>query len=76
MKSTVTVKLNTRLLDELRAIAACEGLSLSELLADQLAKIVGERRAFESARPRALKRLDQGMDLGFKPGPRADLYER
>lgn len=76
MKSSVTVRLDSHLLAEVRAVAACEGLSLNELLAGQLAKVVGERRAFESARQRALKRLDQGMDLGFKPGPRADLYER
>jgi len=76
MKTNVTLKVESGLLAEARAIAAREGRTISELLAEQLGVFVREQQSFERARERALARLEQGMDLGFTPAPsRAELHE-
>jgi hypothetical protein len=77
MKMNVTLKLDAEILKEARILAAEEGSSMSQLLADKLAELVRERRGYDRARKRALARLRTGMDLGWKrPGSRDELHER
>jgi hypothetical protein len=77
MKINITLKLDADLLREARVMAAQEGTSVSAMLAARLEKIVRERRAYDSARRRALARLKQGFDLRWTP-PRSrdELHER
>ena len=77
MKTNVTLKLDTGLLQEARMLAAAEGRSISALLTDRLEALVRERKAFERARRRAVARLHAGIELRWTP-PRSrdDLHER
>jgi hypothetical protein len=77
MKTNITLKLDAEVLREIRILAAEEGSSVSALLAEKLEEIVRERKGYDRARKRALKRLRQGFDLGWSPsGSRAELHER
>jgi len=58
-------------------MAANEGTSISALLAERLEKIVRERKAYDTARRRALSRLKKGFDLRWTPAhSRDELHER
>ena len=77
MKRNVTLKLDADVLKEARVLAAEEGSSMSQLLAEKLEELVRERRGYDRARKRALSRLRTGMDLGWtRPGSRDELHER
>ena len=77
MKRNVTLKLDAEILKEARVLAAEEGSSMSQMLADKLEDLVHERKGFNRARKRALSRLRVGLDLGWtRPGSRDELHER
>jgi hypothetical protein len=77
MKTNVTLKLDASLLREIRILAAEEGTSISAMLAARLEQIVRERKNYERSRRRALARLREGMNLGWKrPASRDEIYER
>jgi Family of unknown function (DUF6364) len=77
MKTNITLKLDADLVREARIIAAEQGTSISSLLGERLESMVRERKAYESARRRALARLRHGFNLGWSPaGSRAELHER
>ncbi|HEV2196807.1 MAG TPA: hypothetical protein VGR55_14580 [Candidatus Acidoferrum sp.] len=77
MKRNVTLKLDAEILKEARVLAAEEGSSMSQMLADKLEELVRERKGFDRARKRALSRLRVGLDLGWRrPGSREELHER
>jgi hypothetical protein len=77
MKTTVTLTLDADLLSEVRSVAADDGRSISALLIDHLQAIVRERKAFDKARRRALRRLREGLDLQWTPQRSRDpLHER
>lgn len=77
MKTNVTLKLDSKLLREIRVLAAQEGTSISALLADRLEKLVRERRGYEAARRRALAELKKGYDIGWEPpASRDELHDR
>lgn len=77
MKTNVTLKVEDKLLREVRILAAEQNTSISGLLAEQLEKLIEDRRSYERAKKRALKRLREGLDLHFTP-PRSrdELHER
>ncbi|HET7209374.1 MAG TPA: hypothetical protein VFI95_22550 [Terriglobales bacterium] len=77
MKTNITLKLESDLLREVRILAAQEGTSISALLSDKLEKMVRERKAYDRARNRALRRLRAGIELNWEP-PRSrdELHER
>jgi hypothetical protein len=77
MKTPVTLTVDADLLREVRSMAADEGRSISALLIDHLQAIVRERKAFEKARRRALRRLRVGLDLQWTPQRSRDpLHDR
>ena len=77
MKTNITLKLDTAVLREIRILAAEEGSSISALLAAKLEEIVRERKRYDRARRRALTRLRDGFNLGWRPpASRAELHER
>src|SRR5437588_4141458 len=63
VKAKVTFRIDADLLREARLLAAEEGRSVSALLSDFLARLVGDRDAFHKARHRALARLRRGLYL-------------
>lgn len=77
MKTNITLKLDANLVREARILAAAEGTSVSRLLADRLEDLVRQRKAYDTARRRALARLRKGFDLRWTP-PRSrdELHER
>lgn len=77
MKTNLTLKLDEELVRAARVLAAQQNTSISQLMTEQLQKIVESRQAYERAKKRALKRLRNGMDLNFTP-PRSrdELHER
>jgi len=77
MKSNLTLKLEADLIREVRVLAAEQGTSISALLSERLERMVRERKAYDSARRRALARLNDGYDLHWKrPHSRDELHER
>lgn len=77
MKTKITLTIDVELLQAAGAVAVAEGRSLSSLLVDQLVAIVRERRDFAKARERALRRLREGLDLGWTPArSRHDVHDR
>ena len=77
MKTNITLKIDAELLREAKIMAAQEDTSVSGLLTRQLESVVRQRRAYDSARRRALARLKQGWDLGWTPpASRDELHER
>jgi hypothetical protein len=77
MKKNITLRLEANLLRELRVSADEEGTSISALLATRLEQIICQRKAYDRARKRALARLREGINLGWKhPRSRGELHER
>jgi predicted transcriptional regulator len=77
MKTNLTLKLDADLVREVRILAAEQNTSISALLSERLQKMVLERRAYDRSRRRALARLQEGFDLGWKkPRSRDELHER
>jgi hypothetical protein len=77
MKTRITLTVDAKLLHAARVLAIAEGRSLNDLLVDQLAIVVRERRGFAQARDRALARLCEGIDLGWTPArSRHNVHER
>ena len=77
MKANVTLRLDRNLLREVRLLAAEEGRSTSALLSESLEAMIRDRKAFSSARRRALARLREGIDLQWTPPDSRDgLHER
>ena len=77
MRTNLTLKLDADLIREVRILAAEQGTSISALLSARLERMVRERKAYDSARRRALGRLSEGYDLHWKrPRSRDELHER
>jgi hypothetical protein len=67
LKTKITLELDTDLLRKILVVAADEGRSVSAIVSEHLKAIICDRKAFYTARKRALKRLRKGMDLGWNP---------
>lgn len=77
MKSTVTLKVDSALMEGVRALSSRRGISVSRLITDHLEDLVRENRDYEQARARALHRLKEGLDLSRTPmSSREELHER
>jgi len=77
MQTKVILTLDRELLRALHCLAAMENLTLSHLIAKELRAVVQNRRSFEWARTRALRRLREGLELHWVPASaRDDLHSR
>ena len=77
MKANITLKLDSAPLRGVKILAAEQGSSISTMLAERLEQIVGERKAYDQARRRALTRLREATDHHWtKPTSRDDLHKR
>jgi hypothetical protein len=75
-KANITLKIDTRLLKEIKILAAREDTSISALMTELLEDRVRKGRDYEQAKRRALARLREGLDLGGRPLSRDEIYER
>ena len=75
----IIVSLPEELLREAEAVAVKRQISLSQLVADGLRELIARELAYEAARQRHMKLLDQGLDLGTRgqiTWTRDELHER
>lgn len=77
MKTNLTLSVDAELLRDAKVLAARRGTSVSRMMAEQLEDLVRRDREYESARQRAVARLEEGYDLGWTPpASRDELHER
>lgn len=77
MKTNLTLSVDAELLRDAKVLAARMGTSVSRMMARQLEELVRRDREYESARQRAVARLEKGYDLGWtRPASRDELHER
>ena len=76
MKQNITLKLDKEVLQQARVLAAQRSTSISQMLSDELTRIVKQAEVFESARRAALVDLKRSFSLGGKRTPRDELHER
>lgn len=77
MKTNITLKLDSKILREIRILAAEQDKSISGLLSEKLEEVVRDRKRYDRARRRALARLNKGFALGWAPpASRDELHER
>ncbi len=77
MKQNITLSLDVELLRAAKQLAAKSRLSLSRLLAEDLAARVGDESEYKIAMQQAFALLDKKLPLGGKGGAnRGDLHER
>ena len=73
----ITLKLDEALLREARVLAARRGTSVSRLVAEQLEELVRSARLYNSAKKRAVKRMQAAKPLEWtRPTSREELHER
>jgi hypothetical protein len=75
-KANITLKIDTRLLKEIKVLAAREDTSISALMTELLEDRVRKGRDYEQAKRRVLARLREGLDLGGRPLSRDEVHER
>lgn len=75
-KANITLKIDTRLLKEIKVLAAREDTSISALMTELLEDRVRKGRDYEQAKRRVLARLREGLDLGGRPLSRDEAHER
>ena len=76
VKQNITLKLDKEVLQRARILAAQRSTSISQMLSDELTRIVTHAEAYESARRAALVDIERGFALGGKRTPRNELHER
>ncbi|MBI4585979.1 MAG: ribbon-helix-helix protein, CopG family [Planctomycetes bacterium] len=75
----ITLRLEKKLLETVRMLAASRDLSVSELFAEFVRRTVAQDAAFRARRKRFRDRLKKGLDLGSMGKlslTRAELHER
>lgn len=73
----ITVRLDRGTLRKAKILAARRNTSISGLLAQQIEALVGDDDAYEQAKRRALRLLDQGFHLGGRiEASRDEWHER
>lgn len=73
----LTVRLDPETIRKAKILAARRGSSVSALVRELVEDLVREDEAYETARRRALARMEEGLPLGGGPyGSRDELHER
>jgi len=76
-KQNLTVSLSMRTIQQAKVLAAKRATTISGLLEQQIADLVGQGEAYENSFRRALSLMDQGLRLGGdRMAPRDTLHER
>jgi len=75
--TNITLRLDAELVREAKVIAATRGTSVSSLMRESLEGLVRTEKAYDAARRRAVRRLEEERDLGCeRPTNRDELHER
>ena len=76
-KQNVTIRLDRQTIQKLKILAVRRSTSIRDLLARQIAILVGEEETYERAKRQATALLDHGFHLGgtIRAG-RSKLHER
>jgi hypothetical protein len=76
-KINITLNLDADLVREAKVLAARRGTSVSRLIGQNLEALVRRDKAYETARRRAMTRLERGFALEWsRPESRHELHER
>lgn len=76
-KRNLTVQLDTEVIRKARVLAAERSTSVSQLVADEIERLVGRRDAYQAAKRQALAMLSNGYHMGQGSLPaREELYDR
>ena len=77
MKQNITLSRETELIKKAKLMAAKKETSITQLLTDQLNKLISEEDEYESSKKRALANLRKGFHLGGRIiSKREELHER
>ena len=77
MKQNITLALEQELLKKAKVLAAKKDVSVTKLLAEELARMVAADDQYELSKKRALARLKKGFHLGGQILPdREELHAR
>ena len=76
MKQNITLSLEKDIIYKARIIAAKRATSVSQMLSDELRRIVDADVQYEQACRQALADLDKGLRLGGVPATREALHAR
>jgi hypothetical protein len=76
MKQNITLSLEKSVIRDAKVLAVERSLSVSALLAQELARVVEHDREYKLARLSAIDDLEQGLQLGGKPLDRDAFYDR
>lgn len=77
MKQNMTLRFEKELIRRARLVAAKRDTSISNMLTEELARIIDEAERYEQAKKSALADLDTGFHFGGKlTTSREDLHER
>lgn len=76
-KRNITIQLDEDVIREAKILAARRSRSLSQFLADEIARAAEGHRAREAARPRAVALMRAGFSMGGPPyADREELHDR
>lgn len=76
MKTNITIRIDAELAREARVLAARRGISLSRMVADELAGLVARDTSYEKASVQAQKDIRDAPRLGYQRVGRDALHER
>ncbi len=77
MKQNITLRLEKELIRRARVVAAKRDTSISNMLSEELARVVNEAERYEQAKKSALADLDVGFHFGGNlTASREELHER
>jgi len=74
MKRNLTIQLDDEIIEDVKAVAARRGTSVSGLVSAYLSQLAAEDEQYEKARKAALELLDQAADRGDWKWRREDIY--
>ncbi len=77
MRQNITLAIEKEILKKVKILAAKRDISISKLMAEQLAEAIAKDDQYETAKNRAVARLKKGFHLGGRIlAKREDLHER
>lgn len=77
MKQNITIALDRSVVKKAKVLAAERSTSISQMLADEVERMVGERDRYAEAKRQAIAELRRGYRLGGGALPRREgLHER
>lgn len=77
MKTNLTIRVETGLVQAAKVLAARRGTSVSRLVAEELEQLVQRDRDYAKAKRQAFALMEKGIAAGWqKPATRDELHDR